>query len=446
MVPSSVSALTFGSLLGLVLVGLGSCSGGKADAGRSPGILLSGATLRLYPAEGAPKVATAETVTFERKTGVVAAEGIVVDLPPSEAGLGGSRLEAERGQGDIHGKGAMVEGPIHATSGRGDRAATVGTVWDGEEDLLAGDERVKALGPGYSLEGGSYRYQASDRRLALVDGVRFRSEKTGGEKDLPPVDVQSPVLTVDHPKRQATFSGGVILTQGDLVVRCPELVAHYDQEPRIRKVVCKGRVHATEGAKVMEAAGGTFDNEARRLVLEGEPTISEGERWIRGESMVWEADARIARVEKGEARLPAGDLPSMPGEGGALRVVAETIAYEEGSRTISFSRKVVATRGATILHASRLVAVTGEDGKLERAWTEGGPVSVVEGPRRATAGKASLEGGGSRLVLSGSPRLWEESSSLEGSRVVFHIGRDRVEVEQPRAVFPLEGKGKGGWR
>jgi lipopolysaccharide export system protein LptA len=90
------------------------------------------------------------------------------------------------------------------------------------------------------------------------------------------------------------------------------------------------------------------------------------------------------------------------------------------------------------LRANRLVAVAAEDGSLDSAWTEAGPVTVVEGRRQARSGKAHFLGNGQRLVLTGQPKLTEGDSFLEGERVIFHVGLDRVEVERPRAAFPLD--------
>lgn len=418
------------------------CAQPTAGEGRSPAIALQGMTLRQYPPEGEARVARIGALSYDRTTGVVAGEGIVVDLPPDEVQRKGATISAHRAQGDIGGEGAAAQGPIRVETGMGDEGETVGSTWDGERKLLWGDEPVALRGPGYSLAGGSYRYQADEQVLALQGGVEFRSQPAPepGESASPPLDVESPHLTVDHRERRATFGGGVVLRQGDLVVRCPELVAHYDDSSRIQRVVCSDELRAEQGERKMEAGGGTFDNQERTLTLHGEPMIREGGRWIRGEEMVWEVDKKVARVKDGEAELPAADLPSTSSRSNSapLGVVASEILYESETRTLQFDGDVVARRGGMTLRASRLVAVAGEEGGLESAWTEGGPVSVVEGNRRARAGRALFSGNGQRLVLTGEPRLTESESWLEGERVIFFIGQDRVEVEKPRAAFPLD--------
>lgn len=432
-------------LFGLLLV---ACAQPTAGEGRPPAIALQGMTLRQYPQGREARVARARELTYDRTTGVVAAEGIAVDLPPSpEFRRGGATITAQKAQGDIRGEGAAAQGPIRVRTGAGDVGETVGSTWDGEQELLWGDEPLAVRGPGYALSGGSYRYRADEQVLALEEGVEFRSQPApaAGEAAAPqPLDVQSPHLTVQHRQRQAVFGGGVVLTQGELVVRCPELVAHYDEAGRVRRVVCEDQVRAEQGAREMEAGSGSFDNLGRTLTLRGEPVIREGGRWIRGEEMVWEVDTKVARVKRGEAELPAADLPRSAGprsagrsSAGPLRVVAKEIHYESEARTARFDGDVVARRGEMILRASRLIAVAGEDGRLASAWTEGGPVSVVEGQRRARAGRARFSGNGQRLLLTGDPRLTEQESWLEGERVVFFIGEDRVEVEKPRAAFPL---------
>lgn len=426
---------------GLLLV-LVACAEPPSGAGRPPAIALSGMTLRHYPVEGSPRVARADAVTYDRNTGVVAGEEIDVDLPPGkEFRRGGARISVEKAQGDVQGRGAAAQGPIRVVTGMGDVGTTTGSTWDGEQDLLWGDEPVRVEGPGYALAGNSYRYHADEQRLALEGGVEFRSRPpASGPEAPPPLDVRSPRLTVHHRERRAVFGGGVVLTQGDLVVRCPELVAFYDAASRIERVVCSDEVRAEQGVRTMEAGSGEFDNAGRTLTLRGEPVIREGERWIRGETMVWEVDRRRARVEKGEAELPAADLPPVSGRStaGPLHVVASEILYEADARKAHFDGDVVARRGGMTLRANRLVAVAAEDGSLDSAWTEAGPVTVVEGRRQARSGKAHFLGNGQRLVLTGQPKLTEGDSFLEGERVIFHVGLDRVEVERPRAAFPLD--------
>ena len=422
-----------------LLLALAACAEPPSGEGRPPAIALAGTTLRHYPAEGAPRVARARAVTYDRNTGVIAGDGIVVDLPPGrELRRGGARIAIAGAQGDVHGRAAEARGLIRIETGMGDVGTTEGSIWDGEQKLLRGEEPVWVSGPGYALAGGSYRYHADEQRLVLDGGVEFRSQAPAAGP--PALDVKSPRLTVQHRERRAVFSGGVVLTQGDLVVRCPELVAHYDAASRIERVVCAEGVRAEQGARTMEAGSGEFDNVGRTLVLSGEPIIREGERWIRGETMVWEVDHRRARVERGEAELPAADLPPLAGRAGAgpLRVNAPEIVYEADARTTRFDGGVVARRGAMTLRAGRLVAVTSVDGRLESAWTEAGPVVVSEGLRRARAGKAELMAGGRRLILTGQPRVSEGESFLEGDRVIFFLGQDRVEVERPRAAFPLD--------
>jgi lipopolysaccharide transport protein LptA len=97
---------------------------------------------------------------------------------------------------------------------------------------------------------------------------------------------------------------------------------------------------------------------------------------------------------------------------------------------------VVVTRGDMVLRTERLVAVHGEDGQLSEAHSVGA-VKVDQGQRHASAATARVAGRAQRLVLEGNPVLTEKDSTMTGDRVVFLLASDRVEVERPRAVFPL---------
>lgn len=443
-----------GSIGAIFACSLASCAPAEVEREHGPEMVLHDFVLRHYPEEGPPSIGTAATVSFDRESSVVVAETLSVDLPesPSLPGRGGARLVADRGQGDIHGEGARVEGGVVLETGAGDRVEVEGATWDGVEQRLFDDEGVVAKGPGYALSGGSFNYEHQEQTLHLDDGVHLVSTNPalapvpGGEES-ETVDVRSPRMTVEHGKRQATFYGGVVLTRGDLVVRCPSLTATYDATARIRRVVCEGPVEAQEGTRKMTAAEGSFDNREGILSLEGEPEIVDGERKLRGERMIYEVATATARVQRGEALLPSTDAPIAGASSSTnepLHVEADEIVYDTQTRTTAFAGNVRARKGKVDLEAKRMIAVSGADGGLERAWTEGGPVVASEGARRATAGRASFQGRGQRLVLEDEPLLVEGDSSLRGKRVIFFLGEDRVEVDQPRGVFPLGDAVRGG--
>lgn len=263
-----------------------------------------------------------------------------------------------------------------------------------------------------------------------------------------PIDLRSQTLTVDHKNRRATFGGGVVATRGDMEIACPELVAWYDARGQVREVVCNGPIVATQGARRMEAREGRFDNATGVLTLSGQPTLTEGARRIVGNRLVYDADTEVAELETVQGELPAAEaaahLPGAAGRGPVL-VSAPRARHDFQRQRSVFEGGIVARRGDLVLEAPRLTATYDEAGELARARTGGGPVTVQQGARRGRADRATFTAGARTLVLEGDPEVREGASSLSGEKVTFLLGQDRVEVERPRAVFPV-GAATGGSR
>lgn len=128
--------------------------------------------MRHYPKDGPPRVAHAAAVTFDRETAQLQAEAITAQVPPSPGvGRGGARMTAPSGAGDVHGKRAEAFGKLVVETGAGDRAETVGAVWDADADLLSGESPLRVRGPGYSIDGETFRLHVGEQRLELGGGV-----------------------------------------------------------------------------------------------------------------------------------------------------------------------------------------------------------------------------------------------------------------------------------
>ena len=254
-----------------------------------------------------------------------------------------------------------------------------------------------------------------------------------------PLDLRSETLTVEHGRQRAIFGGGVVATRGDLTLECPEVVATYDARSQVKLVTCHGPVTAKQGDRQMTAQRGQFDNATGLLTLDGEPTLVEGARRLQGETLVYDANLATAKLTNVRGELPAAEAPDLPGAAGRgpLFVNAAQVVHDLNARRTVFDGGITATRGDLVLRAPRLTAQYDESGEVQRAVTGGGPVTVKQRDRNARADRAVFTAGARTLVLDGSPQVTEGASSLTGTKVTFLLGQDRVEVEKPRAIFPI---------
>lgn len=91
-----------------------------------------------------------------------------------------------------------------------------------------------------------------------------------------------------------------------------------------------------------------------------------------------------------------------------------------------------------VLEADRMVLHYGADGKTVERIVATGNVRYAEPGRRARATDAVYEPAVRRLVLTGSPRIWEGDDMLAGRRIELLREPDRLIVDEARASVQPE--------
>lgn len=131
-----------------------------------------------------------------------------------------------------------------------------------------------------------------------------------------PVQIEAASLEVRDKDKVATFSGSVIVTQGDTTMRCKTLVVHYDTDSKssggmkaaqpgpggsssIKKLEALGGVHVTQKDQTATGDKGLFDMKTNSITLSGNVLITQGQNILRGERLVVDMGTGAARVEGG---------------------------------------------------------------------------------------------------------------------------------------------------
>ena len=130
-----------------------------------------------------------------------------------------------------------------------------------------------------------------------------------------PVKIEAASLEVRDKEKIATFSGSVIVTQGDTTMRCKTLTVHYDAESKssgmktaqpgpggsssIKKLEALGGVHVTQKEQTATGDKGLFDMKSNSITLSGNVLITQGQNVLRGERLVVDVATGAARVEGG---------------------------------------------------------------------------------------------------------------------------------------------------
>jgi lipopolysaccharide export system protein LptA len=135
-----------------------------------------------------------------------------------------------------------------------------------------------------------------------------------------PIQIDAATLEVRDKKKEATFSGDVVVVQGDTTIKCPTLVVFYGKEvgiagaapgttaPKpsspvptsaqdIRKIEARGGV--TVLTKDQKAIGdfGVYDLQAKTITLTGNVVVSQGDDVVHGDRVVVDTVTGNAHVE-----------------------------------------------------------------------------------------------------------------------------------------------------
>ena len=134
-----------------------------------------------------------------------------------------------------------------------------------------------------------------------------------------PVHIEAASLEVRDKDKVATFSGNVVVTQGDTVLRSKTLVVFYDQEDAkggmkaaqpgpggkqsIRRLEARGGVVVTQKDQTATGANGIFDMKSNTITLNGGVVVTQGQNILRGDSLVVDVATGHAKVEAGKGRV-----------------------------------------------------------------------------------------------------------------------------------------------
>lgn len=152
-----------------------------------------------------------------------------------------------------------------------------------------------------------------------------------GQEQGQPIQIDATTLEVRDKIKQATFTGDVVVVQGDTTMKCQTLVVFYGEElglaggtpaavtakpspgvpqsmQNIRRIEAHGDV--TVFSKDQNASGdfGIYDLKAKTITLTGNVVVSQGADVVHGERVVVDTvtgNARIESVNPGGAAAPS---------------------------------------------------------------------------------------------------------------------------------------------
>lgn len=126
--------------------------------------------------------------------------------------------------------------------------------------------------------------------LALTTGAALAQATTGfgsAQDTGLPVEVTAERLSVDQKTGKATFSGKVLVGQGDMRLAADSVTVTYAAggQQRISALLAEGNVTMVSGPDAAEAHAATYDVESGNVVLTGDVLLTQSGNVLAGEKV-----------------------------------------------------------------------------------------------------------------------------------------------------------------
>ena len=144
--------------------------------------------------------------------------------------------------------------------------------------------------------------------LLLPTSLASAETLLGGDTN---VSVQAEQLDIDILAGQATLTGKVTLSKGDLVVSCPKIDLRFDHTPHLTSAKATGGVTADVHGVHAEAPSADLDLSKQVLDLHGGVRLSRGQGWLTADTARIEIlTARVSLTQvKGSIPVAAQKAP-----------------------------------------------------------------------------------------------------------------------------------------
>lgn len=140
-----------------------------------------------------------------------------------------------------------------------------------------------------------------------------------------PIAVRSDKLEFSYRDRLLTYTGDVVVTQGDLTLRADTLQATIsaDGTDRLETITALGAVEVSQGNRTASGGRAVFNQRLRTVELSQDAVLTEGPNKISGDRVTVYLDEERSVVEGGNGRVQAllfpgenldGLAPSSAGE------------------------------------------------------------------------------------------------------------------------------------
>jgi LPS export ABC transporter protein LptC/lipopolysaccharide transport protein LptA len=418
----------------------------KPDAGTPPsGTTMGGVVLRKF-VEGTEKyVVKAKAMTGQEK-GQMHLQGVEVTFPYLAEGKPTTgTIVADQCTYDPDRQRASFRGSVKVTGRDGLYMETDTLQYDGEAGRSMTDDHVKFRRGALSGESTGAEYRSEQEALDLHADVRLRIERA----DAPPTDIVAGRAEIRKQESAVRFDGGVRVTRSAESIESVQLNLEMSADfEKVDRAVALDDVVARAGAATFGGGKTPAGGEGSRVLR-----CRKLDTWFRENGQP--RDSTAVKNAELEVRPAAGGPPEIR----RVRAHALTFRFDEEGRLTTLegapeavltaepialaerknTKNTAATGVRSVKSDSFLVSFDAEKGDVSTAVFTGS-VEFSEPGRKAWATTASLDEGTGTVVLSGAPRLVEESRESDLRADAIEIGTRTNELharENVRHTVPI---------
>ncbi len=122
----------------------------------------------------------------------------------------------------------------------------------------------------------------------------------------PGLSIESSHASWDLSQHNVVFEGDVRAVRGAFTLSCERLEASFDSPEQLSEAVASGEVTVNHRGRVATGQRAVLDVQAGRLVLEGEPSVRQGERSLSGERITLFLDDERLECDRCSLEIGAG--------------------------------------------------------------------------------------------------------------------------------------------
>jgi len=207
----------------------------------------------------------------------------------------------------------VCEGPVTATQGGTTMTSQAGT-FDNTSGLLQLDGETTLVEADRKFSGESLTFETGSNLATLVRGrAEIPAEDPlaigqGGGLGSGPFRITADEVQHDFAARKTTFRGNVVGTRADLVIKAARLVLIGAEGGQVERAWTEGgKVYVTQGARSGVSDRAHFAGGGQRLVLEGNPVVTENGSSLRGDKVTFFVGQGRVEVAKPRAVFPLGE-------------------------------------------------------------------------------------------------------------------------------------------